>query len=218
MTIPRLVFIHRIILLPAKNEVFHLCAEAEETGDNGPNLDDVISMVLEDVLSKSLSSKLTETSGRQRRALNQARFIYITGHSRMAPISQRHRALHISHLSSDLTLNRHVTRTHHLRYNHFTRPQRLLQDKVISELLDSLSIRGGFDGSQVFIKIEMDVSKEAVNDLKGLVLQPLQLLAKADFLQDLNIFSGSSSGTLFSLDADISFSADAHLEATGKFF
>jgi hypothetical protein len=206
------------LLFSAKNEVFHLCAEAEETGDRGPSLDDVISMVLEDVLNQSLMSTLTETSGWCRRALQHARVMYTTiEHARMARSSQGNRALRVSHPSSVFTPHRHATRSHHLRYNHFTRPRRQLrQDHVISELLDSLSIRGGYDGSQIFLKVKMDVSKESVNDLDSLILQPLQLLDNTDFLPDLNILSGSSSETSISIDTDLSFLAGAHLEATGE--
>jgi hypothetical protein len=195
--------------------------EAAETGDDGPNLEDVISMLTEDVISESLLSSLSAaaSSGRRHRALHEARVNHAsTSHSPLKAKrnARGHRALRKTHPSS-ASLHRRAPRAHHFRYNSFTRPKRRLQlDVVTSALLDSLSITGGYDGSQIFFKLEMDVSKEVVKDLNEIILKPLRLLSEADFLSDLNLFSGGSSETSFHLESDISFSASAHLGATGK--
>lgn len=50
-------------------------------------------------------------------------------------------------------------------------------------------------------------------------MKPLQQLSKADFLQELNLFGDAESvvDSIFDgIDADISFSSGAHMEASGK--
>jgi hypothetical protein len=197
--------------------------EAAETGDEGPNLEDVISMLMEDVISESLLSSLSAaaSSGRRHRALHEARVNHAsTSHSPLKAKrnARGHRALRKTHPSA-ASLHRRAPRAHHLRYNSFTRPRRRLQetgDDIKSELLDALSITGGYDGIQLFFKLEMDVSKEVVKDLNEVILKPLRLLSEADFLSDLNLFTAGSSETSFQLESDISFSASAHMGARGK--
>ena len=206
----------------AKNEVFHLCAEAKETGDIGPSLDDILSMLVEDILHYD---RLTTTTESRQRVLHRARASHkIDSHatSRVAGNFRGRRPHRKTHPAA-LKFRRLAPRARHLRYNHFTRPPRqrrhLQSDSSLAELLDGLSITGGYDGSQVFFKLELDFSKDDIGDLRAVVLKPLQLLDEAAFLSDLNLFSGASSvvDSIFdNIAADISFSAGAHLEVTGN--
>ena len=206
----------------AKNEVFHLCAEAKETGDIGPSLDDILSMLAEDILNYDRLFTATE---RRQRVLHRARAPHkIESHATSRIVGNRRgRPAHRKTHPAALKFRRLAPRARHLRYNHFTRPTRprrhLQSDSSIAELLDGLSISGGYDGSQVFFKLELDVSKDDIGDLRAVVLKPLQLLDEAAFLSDLNLFSGASSvvDSIFdNIAADISFSAGAHLEVTGN--
>ena len=215
----------------AKNELFHLCAEAAETGEAGPLLEDVISMLVEDVLDfGNLFTAEGCTTERRHRALREARLhratsLHATAAS-PAPLKivgdhRGRRALRKTHPMAR-HLQRITPRASHLRYNHFTRPprRRHLQAECSSaELLDGLFIKGGYDGSQIFVKLELDVSKGAMEDLRDVILKPLQLLGETEFLQDLNLFSGGNSviDSIFdNINADISFSAGAHMGVTGK--
>lgn len=210
----------------AKNELFHLCAEAAETGDVGPMLEDVTSMLVEDVLDfDSLSTTSGCTNERRHRTLHQARAraqhaISFYSSSRTADHRGR-RALRQNHPRAR-RLHGAAPRARHLRYNHFTRPprRRHLQNECSStELLDGLLIKGGYDGTQIFFKLELDVSKENVGDPRDVILRPLHLLSEADFLKDLNLFEEGSSvvDSIFdNIDADISFLAGAHMGATGR--
>ena len=204
--------------------MFHLCAEAAETGDVGPLLEDVITMILEDMKdfdSESLFTAEGCSPERRHRALREARAHRAIYHGTSRVLNHRgQRALRQTHPAAR-HLVRRAPRAHHLSYNHFTRPprQRNLQAECSSkELLDGLSIKGGFDGNQIFFKLELDVSKSAIGDLRDVILKPLQLLSKTDLLQDLNLFSNGASvvdSVFDNIDADISFSAGVHLGATG---
>jgi hypothetical protein len=184
----------------------------------GPTLDDVISMLVEDVIGEAL---LARSRVRRHRSLREAHINHaVTSHS---PLKARrnargHRALRRTHPSA-VHLHRPAPRAAHLRHNRFTRPRRRLQNSVVSALLDSLSITGGYDGSQIFFKLEMDISKEAVQDLEELILKPIRLLSETDFASDMSmLFSlDGSSQSSFDLAADIGFSASAHLGATGEY-
>ena len=195
-----------------------------ETGDVGPLLDDVLSMVVEDVLDYDSLSSSTATTRRQR-ALHGARVSHpSTAHttSRIAGDHRGRLSLRNTHPAAhgrrDL-----APRAHHLRYNRFTRPQRhrrrLQDDSSITELLDNFSFKGGYDGTQIFFKLELDVSKGDVGGLRDVILKPLALLSETNFLQDLNIFSGGASSVDSVFDntyIDISFSGGGHLGATGE--
>jgi hypothetical protein len=88
------------------------------------------------------------------------------------------------------------------------------------QLLDGLSIKGGYDGTQIFFKLELDVSKGGMSDLRDVIMKPLQLLSESDFFNGKDFFGGgaASAASLFdNIDADISFSAGAHLGATVGF-
>lgn len=214
-------------LLSAKNEIFHLCAEAAETGDVGPLLEDVISMLVEDVLDfDSLFTAEGCTPERRHRALREARsHLATTSHatSRVAGDHRGRRALRKSHPAAR-GLRRAAPRARHLRFNRFTRPPRRRRAQSAcssTELLDGLSIKGGYDGTQIFFKLELDVSKGAMGDIREVVLKPLQLLSESDFFNGKDFFSDSSAAaaaTVFdNIDLDIGYSASAHMGATVGF-
>ena len=187
-------------------------------------LEDVITTLIEDVLDfDSLFTAEGCSSERRHRALQEARIQHaITSHTASKVFGDHRggRALRKTHPDSR---SRVAPRARHLRYNHFTRPPRrrhLTEACASTELLDGLSIKGGYDGTQIFFKLELDVSKEAMNDLRDIILKPIQLLSETDFMQDLSdLFSDGASivdSVFDSIEADISFSAGAHLGATGK--
>ena len=220
------LFIYHITL-SVKNELFHLCAEAAETGDVGPLLEDVITMIKEDVLDfvdfDNLFTAEGCATGRRHRALREAGIHRATtSHAifkRTAGDHRGRRALRKTHPSA---CSPRARRARHLPYNHFTRPprRRRLQTECPSiELLDGISIIGGYDGIQIFLKLELDVSKEDIEDLREVILKPLKLLSEAEFLRELNLFEDGDSlaDSIFdNIEADISFSAGAHMGATGK--
>ena len=213
----------------AQNELSHLCAEAAETGDTGPLLEDVISMLVEDVLDfdNLFTAQGCTSTERRHRALQEARVHramarpHVTGTPRIVGDHRGRRALRKTHPMAR-HLHRIAPRARHLRYNHFTRPPRhrhLEAECSKAELLDGLFIKGGYDGSQIFVKLELDVSKGAMEELREVILKPLQHLNDIEFLQDLNLFTGGDSvvDSIFdNINADISFSASAHMGVTGK--
>ena len=143
----------------------------------------------------------------------------------MSRVSRDHRGLRSLRKFHPDALSHHAPRARHLRYNHFTRPPRrrhLTEACDCTELLDGLSIKGGYDGTRIFFKLELDVSKEAMSDLRDVILKPILLLSETDFMQDLsNLFIDGASivdSVFDNIEADISFSAGAHLGATGKYF
>ena len=178
-------------------------------------------MLVEDILD--YDRLFTATEHRQR-ALHTARGPHkIDSHttSRFAGNRRGRRALRTTHPAA-LSVRRLAPRARHLRYNRFTRPprprRRLHSEFNLSELLDGLSIRGGYDGSQIFFKFDLDVSKDDVGDLRNVLFRPLKLLSEASFLVDLNLSSGHSitENVFDDTYADISFSSGVHLGVTGK--
>jgi hypothetical protein len=208
----------------ANNEIQHQCAEVALTGDVGPLFDDVLCMVIEDVMDFDIRSAEACTTERRHRSLREAREHHaIASHTaaRTAVDHRSRRALRKTHPDAR-SLRRFAPRARHLRYNYFTRPPRSrhLQSECAAELLDGLSVKGGFDGTQIFIKISLDVSKgDLAGDIRDVILKPLRLLNETEFLQDLNLFANGSSvldSVFDNIDDDISFSAGTHLEATGE--
>ena len=209
----------------ANNELFHICAESAETGDDGPLLEDVISLIKEAVLDFEdiLSVDECTPPERRHRTLREARVQHATATTshaaaRFVEDNRGRRALRKTHP----TAHKHVApRARHLRYNHFTRPARCRMQGTCynRELLDGFSIIGGYDGTQIFLKLKIDVSKQDMMDIRGAITQPLQFLTNADFLLDLNLSDHGSAivNSIFdNIDADVSFSAGAHLGATGE--
>lgn len=182
-------------------------------------------MIQEDILDfDSLLDSEACATGRRHRALRKASVhratTYHTTFRRTAGDHRGRRALRETHPAAR-GLRRLAPRARHLRYSHFTRPprRRLQAECSSTELLDGLSITGGYDGTQVFFKLALDVSKGDKEDLREVILKPLQQLSKADFLHELNLFGDAESvvDSIFDgIDADISFSSGAHMEATGR--
>lgn len=85
-----------------------------------------------------------------------------------------------------------------------------MQGSLVGDLLDSLSISGGYDGSQFFLKLDIDISKQYASDLDSIIERPLELLREISFVNDL--FEGDLSSISF--DADISFTAGTHVGVT----
>jgi hypothetical protein len=87
-------------------------------------------------------------------------------------------------------------------------------------LLDGLFIKGGYDGTQIFFKLELDVSKGGMSDLRDVIMKPLQLLSESNFFNGKDFFSdgADAAASVFdNIDADISFSAGAHMGVTVGF-
>lgn len=200
--------------LEAKNEFFHICQEVEETGERGPTLEDVKALILEGVLGENSNSGGSSTTSRRQRALHQTRSRRATASSLARLQPRGHRALRATHPSAKR--RRRALRSHHLPFNHYTRPRpsaqnhRHLQGSLVGDLLDSLSVSGGYDGSQFFLKLDIDISKQYASDLDSIIERPLELLREISFVNDL--FEGDLSSISF--DADISFIAGTHVGVT----
>ena len=162
-------------------------------------------------------------TGRRHRALREAVIHRATASrdifKRTTGDHRGRRALRKTHQSAR---DPRARRARHLPYNRFTRPprsRRLQTECSVTELLDGISIIGGYDGTQIFLKLELDVSKEDIEDLREVILKPLELLSEAEFLRELNLFEDGDSladSVFDNIEADISFSAGAHMGATGK--
>ena len=179
----------------AKNEIFHLCAEAKELGTTPPTIEDVISTILEDVLNIGVSGAEEASPERRRRTLRS---------TKDSPMPRR-RAL----------------RAHHLPHNHFKRPRtltqrRLQEDQDKSDLMDLLQVTGGYDGNQIFAQFELDVSKQFVSSLDELIQKPLELLSDVDFLKNILPNQGTGAdGSPVSLNSSITLDASAHVGVIG---
>ena len=90
-----------------------------------------------------------------------------------------------------------------------------MASSVVGDLLDSLVVTGGYDGSKLFYKLEMDISKEVVEGLDTIIEKPLELLSEVSFLTDL-FGTGSSTTSSFDFAADISMTSGAHLGVMGE--
>ena len=174
--------------LEAKNEIFHLCAEVKATGADPPSIEDVIAIVQEDVFgAQGEKSEADQRRLRSRRALRD----HHLPHTRSTRF-QRHRGL----------------RAHHLPENRFKRPRRRLQSGFEpADLLDSLTVDGGFDGSMIFVQLSVDVSKDELDVLDSLLERPLDALSDVEKLT--NVFGGGGGGGS-SLSLETDFSAEAH--------
>ena len=176
----------------AKNELFHLCAELEVTGGDQPTVKDVLSLLFEEITNAALPSDADSSKD---------------------PTIRRLKNTH-----------RRALRAHHLRHNRFIRPrrlanQRLLEDNVdLSDLIDALSVTGGYNGEELFIKLELDVSKLSVNSIEDLVRKPFEILENVKLIEALFPPTDNSTGGKPLLNSSISFSAGAHAGVRGKYF
>ena len=183
-------------------------------------------MIKEDILdSVDFDNLLTAegcTTGRRHRALREASVHRATiSHAILKGTAADQRGWRALRKTHPTVFRGLAPRARHFRYSRFTRPprRRLQAECSSTELLDGLSITGGYDGTRIFFKLELDVSKNDEEDLREVILKPLQQLSKADFLQELNLFGDAESvvDSIFDgIDADISFSSGAHMEASGK--
>ena len=177
--------------LEAKNELFHLCAEVEATGVDPPSIEDVIALIQEDVFGAQ--GERPEADARRvlsRRAL---------------------RNHHLHHTRSSRHQRDRALRAHHLPFNHYTRPRsRRLQDaSSADDLLDSLAVEGGFDGSMIFVRLCIDLSKSELEIIDDLLKSPLDALSNIEALQDVFASVGNTGSSLV-LETD--YSAGAHLK------
>lgn len=190
-----------------------------ETGAKGPTLEDVISLILEDILGQA-SDTSASTTVRRHRALHEHRTARAVSSSSAHTTIRRGRSLRSSHPMTNR--RKRALRSHHLPFNRFTRPKRSskhhrrLASSVVGDLLDSLAITGGYDGNQIFFKVELDISKEVTEGLDTIIEKPLELLSEVSFLTDL-FGTGSSTTSAFSFAADISMTAGAHLGVMGEY-
>lgn len=185
-------------VLSAGGELFHLCQEIKQSGEDPPTLEDVVSHILEDVLGTSSAESSTSAA---------------TGDDAV-----RRRRLHEISRSS-LPNRRRALRARHLMRNSYIRPQRYLQEEedadLVGDLLDSLSVSGGFDGSKIFIRFVLDLSKQVVSSLDDIIQAPLSLLNEVDFLKKL--LPGSAESSPINLDLSMDLNAGAHLSLLGMF-
>ena len=174
-------------ILEAKNEFYHLCNEAETTGV-APSIEDVISLIREEISVASDESLSTSSnSGSSRRSLR--------AHHLRRTQYQRPRRLRDERKGRSL----------------------LETTNLVENLLDGFRVDGGFDGEKIFVSLTLDLSKEAVSGVGDLLHKPLQLLGDDDasFLGEVFGFDENVNNTGFDSGdtaANIAFSASAHLE------
>ena len=86
---------------------------------------------------------------------------------RIARHHRSRRALRHSHRTAR-GLRIIAPRTRHLRFNHFTRPPRRRRTETCSsaEPLDGLALRGGYNGTQIFLQLKLDASKRDITNKK----------------------------------------------------
>lgn len=176
-------------ILSAKNELNHLCAEVNITGEDPPSLDDVISLLFEDITNEALPSSVNDSTGRRLK-----------------------------------NTHRRALRAHHLHHNRFVRPQRLAKQRRLNDdanpsnnLMDALSITGGYNGVELYIKLDLDVSKLAVSSIDDLVKLPFSQLENVEFLKKIFAPINNSIGEEPALNTSVSFSAGAHVSILGAY-
>lgn len=162
-----------------------------------PSIEDVIAMIQEDVFgAQGGPSSEGSARVRSRRSL---------------------RSHHLPHTRSSRHQRDRALRAHHLPHTRFTRPRdlrsrRLESADLVEDLIDSLSVDGGFDGSMLFVRLSLDVSKDVLDGIQDLLLSPLGRISEVDFLTDV-FSSGDNTSTPFgdTISVDGAFSAGAHL-------
>jgi len=194
--------------LEAKNELAHLCKEVEEFDFPPPTIEDVIHVISESVFGEGTAATDIISETRRRRAL---RAKHLPRNRYTRPRSLRRR------------------RMQEKQQEGYQGGQRRLQENInlVDNLVDSLSVTGGYDGTEFFLQLDLDVSKQIMDGLETIIQKPLSLLNEIKYLSDLFPASGETSsidlpfGT-FEFDAD--FAAGARLsvrtgfEITGEKF
>ncbi|EJK77783.1 hypothetical protein THAOC_00363, partial [Thalassiosira oceanica] len=176
-------------VVEAKNELFHLCQEVQRTGVVAPTLDDVVSLVIENVIS---SVQLTGPAGMSSRRHRRGR-----------------RALRASHLPYT-----HYTRPRQLTSRPAGHRRRLQDNDQILPILDSLEITGGYDGSKIFLRLGIDVSMGGTSSIDAIIQKPLDKLQDSALLRQLFPDLSLSTGSALKLDVQTSLDAGAHLTIT----
>lgn len=112
-------------------------------------------------------------------------------------------------------------RARHLRHNRFIRPRplrRLDTSDANSDLtMDDISVTGGYNGAELFVKLQVDVSKVFADSIDELVRKPFDLLKNVDFMKNMFPSIGTN-GSDPAIDSSVSFSAGAHASIRGKLF
>lgn len=179
-------------VLEAKSELFHLCMEVEETGEAPPTLENVLALIFEEVINESTSTTGSDSQETRRRVLR-------------------------STDRSDVP-HRRALRADHLPHNRYTRPRRLLTNgrrleeegsSAASDLVDAISVTGGQDDKQFFIRFQIDVSRMNIESLDELIQKPLELLSEVDFLANMLPDPGSADSPI-SMEANVSLAASLH--------
>lgn len=139
------------------------------------------------------------------------------------PVSTWRRALHATNNSPKHKHHR-ALRAHHLRHNRFIRPRPLANQRRLenignaaSELMDAISVSGGYDGVELFVRLELDVSKTFNDSIFELVKKPLELLQNVDFLKNLFPSTTMNESTPL-LNSSVSISSSAHASVRGELF
>lgn len=82
--------------------------------------------------------------------------------------------------------------------------------------MDAISVTGGYDGVELFVKLELDVSKVFTDSIDELVRKPLEILDSVDFIKSLFPSTKTTKNEAEPLlDSSISFSAGAHVSVRG---
>lgn len=82
----------------------------------------------------------------------------------------------------------------------------------MEDLVDSLSVEGGYDGSMVYVRLSLDVSKDVLDLIDDLILTPFERIAEVDLLSKIFNAGDDESrrfGETVTVEGD--FSAGAHL-------
>ena len=123
--------------------------------------------------------------------------------------------------------HRRALRANHLRHNRYLRPRRMVNQRRLEDnadtpgdLMDALSVTGGYNGGELFIKLELDVSKLSVDSIDDLIRKPFEILENAEFI--VALFPSTNNSTegesLLNHSASFSVSASAHVCVRGENF
>ena len=123
--------------------------------------------------------------------------------------------------------HRRALRANHLRHNRYLRPRRMVNQRRLDDnvdtpgdLMDALSVTGGYNGVELFIKLELDVSKLSVNSIDDLIRKPFEVLKDVEFIRAL--FPSTNYSTegesLLNSSASFSVSAGVHACVRGEIF
>ena len=131
----------------------------------------------------------------------------------------RRRSLHGSNIRPKHIPHR-ALRARHLRNNRFIRPRplpnrrRLDSSDTISDMMDAISVSGGYTGGELFVKLQLDVSKVFAESIDALVRKPFDLLNNVGFMK--NMFPSTDvNENEAAINSSVSFNAGAHATVRG---